>query len=76
MMFPVKIFFLPDASKARSNPIDMALSILRAFFIEAHKGGETGHHYSVEYDQKKKMVFIDGGESGPYSCEVRTTQGD
>jgi len=24
---------------------------------------------SVEYDQKKKMVFIDGGESGPYSCE-------
>jgi hypothetical protein len=24
---------------------------------------------SVEYDQKKKMVFIDGGESGPYSFE-------
>ncbi len=24
---------------------------------------------SVEYDQNKKMVFIDGGESGPYSME-------
>ena len=24
---------------------------------------------SVEYDEKKKMVFIDGGESGPYSFE-------
>jgi hypothetical protein len=24
---------------------------------------------SVEYDQKKRMVFLDGGESGPYSCE-------
>ena len=24
---------------------------------------------SVEYDQEKKMVFIDGGESGPYSME-------